>query len=331
MENVSISNTNEGATGAKHSDLADQGSLAASANTEQAKIPRGKKGKYQGQTGPRSQKGKQISRKNCTMIHGLRAKKLLMPFEDPSEYEAHLAAMARALKPQDAVERGIVDAYAYALWTSPRFESHQQARARQQLEEKLRYSGPAEIAKSLGLSRTHQEHAPDYLVDLDYEISTERTQGAQGLLAHYHIILASVGDDDANSIDWSIAITEYRQLFDALDRWVRARGDEIAVYADDGKTLHPHLLEHPEALWDDLQAYACFLYFEANFMSLKPQITIAIEQVYWKTCHLPYAGFSDHFVKSQNFAFAQLERLAAFRKMKKKFISPKEQSIEGEE
>lgn len=285
---------------------------------------RGKKGKYQGQTGPRSKKGKEKSRNNCVMIHGLRAKKLLMPFEDPREYEAHLAAMARALKPQDAVEQGIVDAYAYALWTSSRFESHQQARARHQLEKNLSYGGPAGIAKSLGLSRVHQEQAPAYLVDLDYEISQERTQGAQDLLTHYHIILASLGVDDASSIDWSIAITEYRQLFDALDRWVRARGDEIAVYADDGKTLHPYLFEHPEALWHDLQEYACFLYFEVNFMSLKPQITVAIEQDYWKNCHNPHAGFSDHFVKSQNFAFAQLERLARYRKMKEKFSAVQE-------
>jgi hypothetical protein len=41
--------------------------------------------------------------------------------------------------------------------------------------------------------------------------------------------------------------------------------------------------------------------------------------MYWRTCFRALAGFSDHFVKSQNFAFTQLERLAAYRKMKKKF------------
>ena len=102
----------------------------------------------------------------------------------------------------------------------------------------------------------------------------------------------------------------------------------VTVFGEDGKTLDPFQLEHPDCLWNDLESYACVLYFEANFMRLKPQITLLLERMYWKTCIRALAGFSDHFVKSQNFAFTQLERLADYRQMKKKFAKFEEQDMQ---
>jgi len=291
-------------------------------------IKRGKKGKYQGQTGPRSLKGKERSSKNARMIHGLRAKKLLMPFEDPKEYEAHVAMIVRALKPQDAVEHGIVDAYAYALWTSPRYESYEQARARDQFESKVATLEPEKIAQDLGLDTRHQIHAPAYLVDLNHEIAQEQIDWAAKLLGDHSKIKSSMERGDPSSLDWPVALECYPELFGALDQWLITRDDAVTVYGEDGKTLDPFQIEHPDCLWNDLESYACVLYFEANFMRLKPQITVLLERMYWKTCIRALAGFSDHFVKSQNFAFTQLERLADYRQMKKKFAKFEEQDME---
>lgn len=289
---------------------------------------RGKKGKYQGQTGPRSKRGKEASSKNAKMIHGLRAKKLLMPFEDPKEYDAHVAMIVRALKPQDAVEQGIVDAYAYALWTSPRYESYEQARARDQFDSKVATLEPEKIAQSLGLDTRHQIHAPEYLVDLSYEMTQEQIDRANKLLAEHSNIKSSMERGDPKSIDWHVALECYPDLFSALDQWLITRGDEVAVFGEDGKTLDPYQIEYPDCLWHDLESYACVLYFEANFMRLKPQIALVLEQIYWKTAFRTFSGFSDHFVKSQNFAFTQLERLAEYRQMKKKFTKFEEQEVQ---
>ena len=281
---------------------------------------RGKKGKYQGQTGPRSKKGKESSRNNCVMIHGLRAKKLLMPFEDPKKYAMHLARVIETLAPQDAVEEGIVDAYAYAVWSSPRYESYQQSKAQKQ----FRDFRPGLVAQCLGLDERHQKCAPQYLLDIEYEIAPERIRQAERLVNSYCNIKESMEDGDLSSIDWAMAIEHCRELFDVLHEWCVKRGDEVAVYGDDGKTLHQQHLENPEWLWDDLQDLGCFLYFERNFMDLKPQIAVHLERVYWDNAFQTFHGFSDHFERTQNFAFTQLERLARYRKMKEKFSAVQE-------
>jgi len=309
-------------------DQADAADTAVAISQELAAVEpakRGKKGKYQGQTGPRSKKGKENSRNNCVMTHGLRAKKLLMPFEDPKEYEKHLAGIIRTLKPQDAVEDGMVDAYAYAIWSSPRAESYQQSRARKQYRE---FKSDL-VAECLGLHRRYQKNAPDYLLDIEYEISADRIERASYLIDCYCKIRDSMDEEDPNNLDWAIALEHYRTLFVALDEWLVAREDEITVYGDDGKTLHTNHLENPQSLWESLNDFCCFLYFESNFMDLKPQIAVHLERIYWDNAFQTHLGFTDHFERTQNFAFTQLERLAAYRKMKKKFENLQDDEAEA--
>ena len=77
-------------------------------------------------------------------------------------------------------------------------------------------------------------------------------------------------------------------------------------------------LENPQLLWESLKDFYCFLYFESNFMDFKPQIALHLERIYWDNAFQTHLGFTDHFVKTQNFAFTKLEHLATYRKMKKK-------------
>ena len=287
-------------------------------------LKRGKKGKYQGQTGPRSKKGKESSRNNCVMTHGLRAKKLLMPFEDPKEYEKHLSSIIKTLKPQDSVEDAIVDAYAYAIWSSPRAESYQQSRAKKQHRE----FKPGLVAQSLDLHWRYQKNAPSYLLDIEYEISAERMQKANHLSDCFEKVRDSMDDGDPNSLEWAMALEHYRELFDALDEWLVERGDEITVYDDDGKTLHPHQIDNPRSLWETMKDFNCFLYFESNFMDLKPQIALHLERIYWDNVLQTHLGFTDHFQRTQKFAFTKLEHLATYRKMKKKFENLQDDEVE---
>jgi hypothetical protein len=131
-------------------------------------------------------------------------------------------------------------------------------------------------------------------------------------------------------LDWTVALECYPELFEDLDKWLIARGDEITVFDDEEKVLDEYQLQNPDCLWLDLNSYAHFLFFEIHFMRLKPQIALILERMYWKKAIRAYFGFSDHFVKSQNFAFTQLERLAAYRKMKKKFENLQDDEVEVE-
>ena len=54
-------------------------------------------------------------------------------------------------------------------------------------------------------------------------------------------------------------------------------------------------------------------------MDLKPQIAVHLERVYWDNAYQTHLGFTDHFERTQNFAFHQLERLASYRQMKRGF------------
>ena len=57
-------------------------------------------------TGPRTDKGKAISSQNA-LKHGLTAKTVLIPGEDPAEYEKFSAGLVKGYDPLDAVEEAL--------------------------------------------------------------------------------------------------------------------------------------------------------------------------------------------------------------------------------
>jgi hypothetical protein len=67
-------------------------------------------------TGPKTPKGKQISRLNA-LTHGLRAKDVVIPGqEDPAEFEAILRELREDRKPQGHLEIHLVEQIGMALW-----------------------------------------------------------------------------------------------------------------------------------------------------------------------------------------------------------------------
>jgi hypothetical protein len=66
-------------------------------------------------TGPRTDEGKQRSSKN-SLKHGLTAKTVLIPGEDPADYQAFAAAYQLDLDPQNAVECALVQEVIDLQW-----------------------------------------------------------------------------------------------------------------------------------------------------------------------------------------------------------------------
>jgi hypothetical protein len=287
---------------------------------------RGKKGKYQGQTGPRSTRGKEITRQNGKMIHGLRAKKLLLPHEDPEEFEAHMQKVIRALKPQDVVENDIVHAYGYAIWTSPRSEIYRQCMAHQHLKN----VDASKLAQSLGFSTAQSRHAPEYLKDLSHVISPERIAQVKLLIDQQENLIKGLPREDYESIDWSKAANLYPELFDEFSEWVKKEGYSPPFFEGESRQIHLEWINDHQTIVECLTKLYCSLSYEASFMEFKPEIRAHLEQLFWQSHpHVMQGiGCGDHFIKVQNFGFTQLGRLAAYRKMKRKLMG-KDEAQEG--
>ena len=73
------------------------------------------KSNAQKSTGPKSLEGKQRSSKNA-LIHGLNAKDVVMPWENPEEFAAELAQWNHDFQPQSAAAAALVERAASAAW-----------------------------------------------------------------------------------------------------------------------------------------------------------------------------------------------------------------------
>ena len=66
-------------------------------------------------TGPKTPEGKAVSSRNSTK-HGLSSKQIVIPGEDPADYDAHRAELISSLKPANAVESDLVEELAANSW-----------------------------------------------------------------------------------------------------------------------------------------------------------------------------------------------------------------------
>jgi hypothetical protein len=64
---------------------------------------------------PENRRGKAISSRNSTK-HGLSSKQIVIPGEDPAEYDADRDELISALKPANAVESDLVEELAANSW-----------------------------------------------------------------------------------------------------------------------------------------------------------------------------------------------------------------------
>jgi hypothetical protein len=66
-------------------------------------------------TGPRTEEGKRKSRMNA-LKHGLTAKTVLLPEEDPAEFKQLMVGWFDSIRPQDGLEASLVERGAYSVW-----------------------------------------------------------------------------------------------------------------------------------------------------------------------------------------------------------------------
>jgi hypothetical protein len=202
--------------------------------------------------------------------------------------------------------------------TSPRAESYRQSVVLQFME----WIEPSKIAQQLGFSKQQCAQAPDYLKDLDHVIAPQVIARAQHLLKQYEDLCKGLPSDNYEELDWDKAATLYPELFGALANLIATQEDCGHLFVQGSQSIDPQWQSDHKAILDYLKQLSYALDYERRFMDLKPEIRTHIERLFWQASKhtIQAIGCTDHFVKIQNLAFAQLERLAAYRKMKRKFV-----------
>src|SRR5947209_15171805 len=84
------------------------------------------RGNAQKSTGPKTPEGKAKSRLNG-LVHGLRARTLVLPGEDEQEYNRRGEDLARELRPQSALEATLVETLAASSWRVERCRKAERA------------------------------------------------------------------------------------------------------------------------------------------------------------------------------------------------------------
>jgi len=266
------------------------------------------KKKAHGQTGPKSDAGKNRARWNA-LKDGATAKSSVLPFEDERLYQRHIKEVEKALAPSNYVEAQMTREYAEGLWRIIRHEK----RGSYEREEILDRITPAMVAGMLGLSERYIKSAPDFLVDLKYKISKKEQADASKALGQYeHLMKNAKGIANFNML-WS----QYQFLYEALADWVQYEyPNSTPILAGTGVALNLAWQQHPQKFLEVLENFANQLFFIAHFEQFKPTIRVWMESWFFlqKTEMRRLENLDQLLLKERNQTYAMLEKLMRFRK-----------------
>jgi hypothetical protein len=264
--------------------------------------------KSQGQTGPKTERGKGHSKWNA-LKHGRYAKSTLLPFEDEVLYKQHLRQIRAALEPKDYVEQQIIDEYAHSLWRSQRQENRG-AYEREKILDKLT---PQMMANMLGPSEDYCLAAPDYLLDLKKRIPKGQTQLAIAAYEQYQRLMQGAKGITNYNLVWR----EFPDLFNALSVYIDRLGSMRQLFTANNKDLDLAWQQHPQELSEHLDDLSKELFYLANFNEFKPQIRLYMEAWYFaQGLELKRLEQDDEGITAERkHANALLDKLMQLRKM----------------
>lgn len=230
----------------------------------------------QGQTGPKTERGKCRSKMNA-LKHGRFAKSALLPFEDETAFKAHLRDIRTALLPNDYVEQQIVDEYAHALWRLQRQENRT-AYERERILDKL--TAPM-MAEMLGVPPESCAVAPSYLLDPKHKVSAVQHRVANLAYAQYGRFMKEAKGAANLNLVWR----NFPDLFRALGAYIEHMGSLKPLFTDNQKDLNIAWQQHPQKILEHLAVLSKKLYYTAKFNEFKPQIRLYMESWYFAQHH----------------------------------------------
>ena len=127
----------------------------------------------QASTGPKSDAGKAISSQNA-ITHGLTSKQLIIPGEDPAEYEALRASLVQHYRPADEIELRMAENIAECQWRVRRLRAAEVAFYNRSIEEAMTENPDLAPEDAMALFFTDKEYRRKMSLFLRYQSAVER-------------------------------------------------------------------------------------------------------------------------------------------------------------
>lgn len=215
-----------------------------------------------GQTGPKTVKGKSISSMNALKT-GIFAKSPVLPFEDERAYKRHVKSMLDSLGPENALEKNLAEEIATSIWRGTRLQLNEIV----QHEAIFEQLTPQMMAAMVCEDKERIEHAPEYLLDLKHAFSKKELQQYRMAYQQYlHLMQHSRGIQNYQMV-W----LNYQNLFTGLGNWMKGRYDP-PLFLSTGKGLDMAWQNSPQVLEAAIKKYSHTLWWAIHFNDLKPQI-----------------------------------------------------------
>ena len=234
---------------------------------------------------------------------------LQLPFEDARVYQRHIREVEKALEPKNYVEAQLVREYAEGLWRIIRHEK----RGSYQREEIFKRLTPAMMAQMLGLDECYWSCAPDYLMDLKYNITQREEARAKRALSQY----AHLQSNAKGIANFNMVWRQYPDLFEGLSQWLIAiHPGSTSIFTSTGKDLNLPWQQNPQKLTELLEKFSKDLYYVAHFEGFKPHIRVWMESWFFlQRTEMRKLEHDDQLLlKERNYTHSILDKLMRFRK-----------------
>ena len=273
--------------------------------------------KSSGHTGPKTAAGKNRLRLNA-LKHARHATTKILPFEDEREYRDLAEETYTDLKPDGSVEAGLVDQYIDARWRSRRMEG------RIWVEQKSIFASvdKTKIAIMLEIPEVFYDHIPDYFLNSSKRFGPKQTEVADICWRQYGRLVKEFGAEELTDLE-EIRI-HYDVLFGELEQWARNQKTLPPLLTPQREQLNaPWIEEDAQLLFEVLRDFAFEMYFQANFMSWKPQIQNWLQIWYFmqKRELREIDQYDLVLIKELHLQHTILERLAKIQKLKRESVA----------
>lgn len=266
---------------------------------------------FHGQTGPKTEAGKNHSKFNA-LKHGRTAKSKLLPFEDPREYNQLAKDTFADLKPEGQVQIDLTQQFIDCLWRRNRMER------RISVEQKSIFDllTKEKLASMLGIEEIFLDHLPEYLLDLSKRFGHKQIELADLIWRQYERMMTDFCSGEFT--DWPEMRIHYDALFEEFEIWIKQFDDLPPLLTPQRDQFNPKWFDDQEMLFETLKEFAISMYFQANFMSWKGQIRNTMN--IWYYMHKQELRQIDQYdlvlIKETHLSHTIIERLVKLQKYK---------------
>jgi len=221
--------------------------------------------KFQGQTGPKSEAGKNRSRFNA-LRHSRHAKSKVLPYEDEKAYKNLIKAVFRDLNPEGAIEEDLAMQFVDSFWRRSRMED----KIRTKNDEIFGQLDAPMMAGMLNVPQQYIDFAPDYLLNMSFRVGPKQTEQAHYAWCQYESMVRDYESGQLTNVQEICA--HFSALFEYVQIWFKEHPQLECLYTPQQKALHPYWVKESEQLLQIVDVVGAGLYYRAHFSSWKEQI-----------------------------------------------------------